>query len=358
MATVEFFEIKIKNKKTNKEIKDFNFTKLLQSKLENISDAMKYCTHGVRAKCSASLGDYKKSENNITFDFQKLQVEHIKSSLISELSEEVDLIEYTHQKDYESASYTEADVLVIKDLIENNYLSSLYEIIKQLKEVKTINKFSIFKIIKEKNLERKDEKNTLSQLFNDEVLRRFTINKTFFNIFSSSENRNILLMEKNLSGFNYTHLKEYFNIHLLKDEEYEVSIKYKYDKSFEHIIQYEQLNKFQFSLNLETPSLNGKEISPAFEKLLFQHFGNTEITIIVKPLDKKSSLINKKIVDFYDSAKNEGLLSSASITKRGQQKSIKSTTKDTLQFSKQNIKVTNLEEAHSFFQNAIQKNLK
>jgi len=168
-------------------IKEFNFTKLLQLKLENISDAMKYCTHGVRSKCSASLGDYKKAENNITFDFQKLQVERIQSSLISELSKEVDLIEYAHKKDYESASYTKEDVLIIKNLIENNSSLSLYEIIEQLKKVKKINKFSIFKIIKEEeNLERKDEKNTLSELFNDEVLRRFTINKTFFNIFSSS----------------------------------------------------------------------------------------------------------------------------------------------------------------------------
>jgi len=358
MATVEFFKITIKNKKTNKEYKEVDFIKLLQTKLENISDAMKYCTHGRRSKCSASLGDYKKSKNNITFDFQKLQEERIKSALISELSTEVDLIKYTHKKELESATYKPIDIEIVRNIIQNTSLE-FYEIIEKLKEISSkINKFSIYKIIIENDLDKKKDKNTLSQSFYDEVLRRFTINKTFFNIFSSEKNMNILLMQVNSYGFTFKHLEEYFNVHLLKDDKYKVFIEYIYDKDFFHILQYEKLNEFKFSLNLETPSLNKKDISPEFEELLLKYFGKTNITITVKPLDKKDSLDNKKIINFFDLARDEGLISSVKIKKKGHQKSIEAKSKgDILKFSRKTTNALDLEDAHSLFQNAIQKNL-
>ena len=360
MATVEFFKIKIEDKKTNKELIDFDFLKLLQNKLSDTSDAMRHCTHGVRSKCSASIGTYIPSENNITFDLIKFQQEYIKSTLISEPKSEVDTYDVLHKISVKNAIYSEREYIRIKNIIENSLLN-LFEVKEELKRnFNKINKFSIYKIILEKNLDRQEENNSLSELFFDEFLKRLSVDKTFFNIFSSKYEKNILLMERNNTGFTFTHLENYFNDHLLKDETYKILIERKYDKKFISILQHEKLHKFEFSLRLQAPTFNGQKITEEFEELFLKYFKNTKLTITVNPLDKEKSLDNKEMINFFMSAREEGLLSSVRISKSNdKQKNIESTSEgEMLKYTTKTKKTNNLKDAHNLFQSAIQKNLK
>jgi hypothetical protein len=360
MARVEFFKITIKDKKTDKELERFDFSRLLQDKLSNTSDAMKHCTHGVRSKCSASVGDYKKSEDNITFDLIKFQQEHIKSTLISEPKLEVDTYKVLHNISVDSATYTNENIKVVKDIIYGKSLN-LFDIQLELQKLfKDINKFAIYKIIISEGLNKKEENNSLDKLFYDNYLKRLSTNKTFFNMWFYGKETNILLMEKNSSGFTYTDLEIYFNKHLLIDEKYKISIDYIYDKDFSYILYREKLHKFEFTITPHEQSLNEKEINQEFRKLFLKYFEKTKITIAVHPLDEKGSLENKQIITFFDLARNVGLIPSAKISKTdNKRKNIPSTSKgDILSYTVNIRSVNNLEEAHTLFQNAIKKNSK
>jgi hypothetical protein len=358
MAKVEFFKITIQDKKTNKELGKIDFSNVLQNKLSNTSDAMKHCTHGVRSKCSASVGDYKRSADNITFDLIKFQQEAITSTLISEPKKEVDTYEILHNISVDNAKYTEENIETVKDIIYNRALLSLFDIQLELGKITKIDKFAIYKIIIMEHLDKKEENNSLSELFYDNYLKRLSTNKTFFNIWFYKKEVNILLMETNSTGFTYTDLETYCNKHLLIDEKYEIRINPIYEKSFAHILQHVKLSKFEFSMKPHEQSLNEKEINKEFRELFLKYFKNTEVTISLSPLNKKDSLQNKQLIDFFHLAINTGLINSANISKTSNKnKRILSETEGDVLVYSFGTSVNTLKEAHNLFQSAIKQNL-
>ncbi len=361
MAKIEFFRITIKDKKTNNLLSEIDFSKYLKNKLSNTSDAVRLCTHGTNAKCSASVGEYQSDIDNITFDLIKFQQKYITSTLNSEPKLEVDTFKALHQAIMDNTKYTKENIQEIDEITQNTSLN-LFEIKSKLeKKFNTISKFSIYKIIKEENLDREEDGNLLSKLFYDAFLIRLTKEKTFFNIWVDTEKRNILLMERNSSGFTFNHLENYFNKHLLKDDNYKVSIDYIYNKSFRSILEEDNLHKFEFTMKLQEKSLTEENINLEFEKLFLKYFGKTKVTIKINPLDdKKGKLDNTKLINFLEKSIDTGLSSSIRISKQSdKQKNIESTSKgDTLVYRKNIRAVTNLEEAHNLFQVAIKENSK
>jgi len=345
MAIIEFFKIKIKNNEES-DI-NLNFASYLKGKLDEMSDSDKYCTQG---KCDASMVDYIENENNITFDFIKFKKEKIYSTITSEPSDETDTFQALNDNIIESSTFTKKERKTVKKVIEQSNLSIL-EAKKKLEDT-DIDKFSIYKILIDEELDIEEDKNKLSTLFYESNLERLRKFKTFFNVVYMNENYNILLLEKNKDGFDYKKLQNYINGSLLQKEDFYISIEYLYDNDFLKILENSVLQRFKFTIDLKKDSLlEDDSLTNMFAPFL-TNLGKHKITI-TSDADKNSSLDNQKIRDFFYLLQETGLLESAKVKKQDHRREVDSLSKGEVLMYSDSSKLEILENANRIFQKAI-----
>jgi len=345
MAIIEFFKIKINNNEESDV--NLNFASYLKGKLDEMSDSDKYCTQG---KCDASMVDYIENENNITFDFIKFKKEKIYSTITSEPSDETDTFQALNDNIIESSTFTKKERKTVKKVIEQSNLSIL-EAKKKLEDT-DIDKFSIYKILIDEELDIEEDKNKLSTLFYESNLERLRKFKTFFNVVYMNENYNILLLEKNKDGFDYKKLQNYINGSLLQKEDFYISIEYLYDNDFLKILENSVLQRFKFTIDLKKDSLlEDDSLTNMFAPFL-TNLGKHKITI-TSDADKNSSLDNQKIRDFFYLLQETGLLESAKVKKQDHRREVDSLSKGEFLMYSDSSKLEILENANRIFQKAI-----
>ena len=295
--------------------------------------------------------DYIENEDNITFDFIKFKKEVIYSTITSEPSDETDTFQALNQNIIDSSTYKKGEAKRVKIIIQENKLSIL-EIKERLEET-NIDKFSIYKILLEKEeLDIEEDGNKLSKLFYESNLERLRKFKTFFNVVYMNKKYNILLLEKNKEGFDYKKLQEYINRYLLKEENFNIRINYLYDNDFLKILENSVLQRFKFTIDLKKDSLlDDDSLTNMFAPFL-RNLGKNKITI-TSDADKNSSLDNQKIRQFFYSLRESGLLESAKIKKQGTRREIDSLSKGELLMYSDSSKLEILENANRIFQKAI-----
>ena len=345
MAIIEFFKIEIRNKEES-DI-DLNFSLYLKKKLDEMSDSEKYCTQG---KCDASMVDYIENEDNITFDFIKFKKEVIYSTITSEPSDETDTFQALNQNIIESSTYKKKEAKKVKIIIQKNELSIL-EVKERLEET-SIDKFSIYKILQEENLDIEEDGIKLSKLFYDSNLERLRKFKTFFNVVYMNKKYNILLLEKNKDGFDYKKLQEYINRYLLKEEDFYIRIDYLYDNDFLKILENSVLQRFKFTIDLKKDSLLDDDNLTSMIAPFLNNLGKNKITI-TSEADKNSSLDNQKIRQFFYLLRESGLLESAKIKKQGTRREVDSLSQGELLMYSDSSKLEILVNANRIFQKAI-----
>ena len=179
MAKIEFFKISIKNKERSN-IKNINLAQLVISELEKLSTRDKYCKHH---KCDASmLNFFENTEpfNSITFDFIKFTPKVITSTIISQPKESIDTFQYVNTNIIRNSEYTPKDIHKVRKIVNKKGLT-LLEITEKLHEIK-LNNFSISKLLKEENINKKEDSCTLIDIFDEHYLKRVEKDETYFNI--------------------------------------------------------------------------------------------------------------------------------------------------------------------------------
>ena len=341
MAKVDFFRIEVFDKKSGEEC-IIDLSKIIVKQLADMSYLDKYCKH---RNCDATMSEYIENDNSVTFDFIKFTQEIIHSTIISEPEKETDTFKSLNNHLIEKAKYLKKDVDMVSKLIKR-HSNSVLEMKNHLEKTH-IDKFSIYKIIRDEKLDETDDLYTLSDLFYTSNLERLKKVKTYFNLTYFHEN-NILLIQKVSDGFDYKKLNEYINLYILKDTEYKIKISYIYDNGFLDILEHSALTKFTFSFNLKTNSLLDENHFTDSFKQIFTKMGNHNLTISADA-NKNEHLDNKSLVAFYMAAKESGLLESAKLKKKGSQKVIDSLSKgDYLTYSNRD-RVEKISKANEIF---------
>lgn len=310
MAKAEFYEISIRDNNGNIN-KSVNIIKELKNKLKDISEDELLCS---KKTCMAILSEYiDNGLDSITFDFSKLTDEVVNSTIISKPLESIDTFKEFNKLQSEKAQPTlEEEDFVIK-------LTSEYEGIELINKLieSEIDYFNINKILTQNKCISEDE----LIKFHKKTIQRMKKEKIFFNI-SSFKNSHILVFQKAIHGFEIEHLGEYLNSHLFLNDGFRLTFKKIYDVSFMDALQNSSIKNFKFSYSGESKNnlIDDDFATPLY--FLTNLLGNN-VTISVN--NEEGFLDNQKLLKFFETASNVGLLENCKIKKSGTTKEIKST---------------------------------
>jgi len=347
MAKIEFFRVKVINKKT-KNLENINLSDLIQNIINSMTHSEKYCKN---KNCDATIADHiKNNVDNITFDFIKFTQEIIHSTIIGEPEKQIDTFKMLNNQIIDSTEYKNSDLKTVKKIITKNS-QTILSIKKDLEESKLGN-FVIYKIIKENDLDRIENEETLSNIFYKENLERLKKIKTFFNLTYYHDKHNILLLQNIADGFKYKKLEEYLNYYILKETDYNIHIDYIYESDFMDNLQNSNLKQFKFSFNLNSKSiLDEKDFNSLFKRLSGQ-LGAHNITISANA-EKDSFLNNKDLLDFFKLATDSGLFSNVQIKKDKDRKMIDSNSNGSVLSFSNNSKIEDINDANQNFLKAF-----
>ncbi len=324
MSKIEFFTIEVYDKKST-EIIDLDLSLELKNKLDKLHNDLRICK---KDHCTAILSEYilnidnKFIPQNITFDFSRLKDEFVNSVILSNASSNTDTLKELNQKTMELAIYTEQDVSIVKEIIEEDIDFSRTLI--KLKDTK-IDYFSIYKIISDFSIIKTIDGLTFEKYFYDNTLSRLKKDTTFFNLLYVYST-NIISIQKNSIGFDFKNLAEYLNLHIFKDDNFSVKIRRIYEDGFSDILSHSDLKNFEFTYKFDEKSILDKnELNKPFYAIS-DYFGlnHNSINISVNS-DKGRILNNEKIIEFFNLLKETGLMQSCKVKKANERSSVDST---------------------------------
>jgi hypothetical protein len=348
MAKVEFYEVIIKDKKEQILFgKEVFLNNIITKYLENNDENKNFCQG---KNCAVILNNHiKNNDTNIIFDFAKFTDKKNISTLISKPLDSEDTFEEYHKKILETTKYTEAEQKEIEELIS---LVEKEKLIEKLK-INKMDKFKIYKIIKELELLKKDE----LELFEKFVIKRLTKNSIFFNIIEEFEDSShkILLYQNLTDGLDIKYLEQYLNTHLLIKEDFKLSFHKLYDADFMDLLQNGDLNSFMFSYNVESKNnlLDKNLFNPLYS--LGNMFGKNITKVEIKS-NKDEILDNEKLIDFFEKATESGLLDTCELKQKGGgNKKIDFKDKNLNIEYTENTNIDDITEAILFFERALKK---
>lgn len=351
MATIEYYFVRVKEVDSNNHVKK-DFSNLLKKKVDSLNIDEKYCEN---KSCSAILAEYIENDltiNSITFDFTKLTSETVTSALKYNLLENIDTFKELDEKTMRLIEYTKTELESIKSIINSS--DDIKSIIKELEETK-IDFFKTYKIIDKNNINKIINNKSLLSEFYKKYLKRFKKDKTFFNTFSF-KNKNILQFQKNIKAFDIRKFEQYINNHLLFDENLYVVFEKIYDSEFLEMLKDRELSLFEIKYHSTSKStLLNKDLT----KTLFQvsnYFG-TNTTKISAKADDKSSLSNEKVLEFFESVNELGILDECKVRPLNSRSSVKSTDKGSSLKYITNLRMETLDMANRVFLDACDRNI-
>ncbi len=345
MAKAEFYEIVIKDKKEQAIVNNLSLNDVISSYLRNNNENENFCQNKT---CAVILNShFEKNKDDMTFDFAKLTDQKVISTLISQPSEAEDTFQEYHNKILETTIYNEHEKKVVCEIIS---LKQKEDLITELKNLE-MEKFVIYKIILDLKLLKSEE----LTLFENQIIKRLKKESVYFNIIENINNskHKLLIYQNSANGLDIKYLEAYLNTHLLISENFKVYFHKLYDADFMDLLHNSELKSFMFSYDVDNKNnlLNDNLYSPFYQ--LSDMFGRNITKVEIKPQNNES-LDNKKLVDFFESATEKGLLDSCELkTKGGGNKKINLKDKKlNIEYSER-ISIESLEVAVTFFERAF-----